>query len=54
MDFEFEIDTSGLQSLLKKLPEETAKKVTRNAVSAGARVIRDNAKQLALHDYPIT
>ena len=50
MEFDFEIDTSGLESLLKKLPEETAKKVTRNAVAAGARVIRDHAKQLAPYD----
>ena len=50
MDFDFEIDTTGLENLLKKLPIETGKKVTRNAVSAGARVIRDNAKQLAPYD----
>ena len=50
MDFDFEIDTTGLENLLKKLPEETGKKVTRNAVSAGARVIRDGAKQLAPYD----
>lgn len=51
MDFDFEIDTTGLESLLKKLPGETSKKVTRNAVSAGARVIRDNAKKLAPYDH---
>ena len=51
MEFEFEIP--GVQELnhaLKLLPEDIAKKVVRQAVAAGARVIRDAAKELAPYD----
>ena len=50
MDFDFSVATEGLERVLKLLPEETAKKVTRRAVAAGARVIRDGAKELAPYD----
>lgn len=50
MDVSVTIDADGLENLLKKLPNETAKKVTRLAVSAGARAIRDEAKKLAPYD----
>lgn len=50
MDFDFEMNTGDVQRVLKKLPDATAKKVVRLAVGAGARVIRDAAKQLAPYD----
>lgn len=50
MDFDVVIDTGPLENLLKKLPDATKKKVVRLAVAAGARVIRDKAKELAPYD----
>lgn len=50
MDVEFNIDTEEVQRLLKKLPDATAKKVTRLAVSAGAREIKKKASELAPYD----
>jgi len=50
MDFDFELDTGPLDNLLKQLPEETQKKVVRRSVAAGARVIRDGARELAPYD----
>ncbi len=50
MDFDFELDTGPLANLLDKLEDETAKKVVRNATAAGARVIRDAARELAPYD----
>ena len=48
MEFEFEIPgVEELNSALNLLPEDLAKKVVRNAVAAGARVIRDAARELA-------
>ena len=51
MEFEFEIPgVEELNSALNLLPEDLAKKVVRNAVAAGARVIRDAARDLAPYD----
>ena len=50
MEFEFELSTDPLQKILKKLPQETQKKVVRNAVRAGAKVIAEEAIQLAPYD----
>lgn len=50
MEFDLEIDTGELENILKKLPDQMQKKVLRNAVSAGARVIRDKAKELVPYD----
>lgn len=50
VDADFELNTGELDEILKKLPGELKRKVTRNAVSAGARVIRDAAKTLAPYD----
>ena len=47
MDLDFDFDTSELDNILKQLPEEMGKRVTRNAVAAGARVIRNEARKLA-------
>lgn len=51
MEFEFEIPgVDGLVKALNLLPTDIKKRVTRNAVAAGARVIRDAARQLAPYD----
>lgn len=47
VDFDLEIDTGQLDAILKQLPDQMQKKVLRNSVAAGARVIRDKAKELA-------
>ena len=47
MDFDFDLDSKQLDSILKKLPKKVKGRVTRNAVAAGARVIRKEARALA-------
>jgi len=47
MDFDFKMDTGELESILNNLHNEIKLKVTRLAVAAGARIIRDSAKSLA-------
>jgi HK97 gp10 family phage protein len=50
MEFDFEMDTGELESILNNLHDEIKLKVTRLAVAAGARIIRDSAKSLAPYD----
>lgn len=50
MDFDFDIDTKQLDNILSKLPGKAKQRVTRNAVAAGARVIRKAAKKMAPYD----
>lgn len=50
MEADFVIDTGELESLLNDLHDEIKLKVTRLAVAAGARIIRDSAKSLAPYD----
>ena len=47
MEVDFTFNTGELEAVLNKLPIEMKKKVTRNAVAAGARVIRNEARKLA-------
>jgi len=50
VEFDFKLSTDPLQKILKKLPQETQKKVVRNAVRAGAKLILQESIQLAPYD----
>lgn len=47
MDFNLEIDTGQLHEVLTRLPQAMKARLVRNAVAAGARVIKKEAKRLA-------
>jgi len=50
MEFDFDFDTRQLDNIMTKLPGKAKLRVTRNAVAAGARVIRKSAKSIAPYD----
>lgn len=50
VDLNFNLNTGEITELLQKLPSKIKEKVTRNAVAAGARIIREEAKVLVPYD----
>lgn len=50
MDIDFNLDADVALGVLRRLPTEVKNKVAQQAVAAGARVIRDKAKELAPYD----
>ena len=47
MDFDFKLDSTQLNNIISKLPAKAEGRIRRNAVAAGARVIRKEAKAQA-------
>ena len=50
MDFDFKLDSTQLNDIISKLPAKAEGRIRRNAVAAGARVIRKEAKAQAPYD----